>query len=252
MNIDHASTTAFVPPAARESRMRTFIFALAIAAFSLVALLATVVLLFLSARAQMQFQVSPTDIKYAPAQRIPAAGSEDRAVNARDDEDSDDEPEQPGGFGAGIVPGIPGISGGPLFPTSPQAPAYTPAPSRVEPAPKGEAASPRTTPESSPPAAAPVAPSTKPRSSGSRERTAGSVGRTRRVGAKTFARDGTGVLVDSVYDASAGLETVTLVAGSDPYVRLLESRPELRQYFRLDDQLIVVIDNIVYRVVPKD
>lgn len=78
------------------------------------------------------------------------------------------------------------------------------------------------------------------------------VGRVRRVGSKSFRRDATGVLVDTAYVAKNGLEEVTVVAGSDAYVSLLESRQDLRPYFRLDDHLIVVVDNIVYRVVPKD
>lgn len=258
MNIDHASSPTFARPAARESRLRSFLFALVLAAFALVALLVTVVLLFLSARAQMQFQESPTDIKYGPVQRIPAASQDSRAAGKaeEEDEDQDTAPSQPGPYGAGIIPGIPGIIGGPLFPSAPQAPAYTPAPA---PSPKtdtpaaGRPAAPKVTPEPvPPPAAGPVDPATRPRSSARGDNPPVDTGRIRRVGGKSFKRDAAGVLVDSAYDANAGLEEKTVVAGSDAYVRLLEARQDLRQFFRLDDRLIVVVDNIVYRVVPKD
>lgn len=257
MNIDHASSSTFARPAARESRVRSFLFALVLAAFALVALLVTVVLLFLSARAQMQFQVSPTDIKYGPVQRIPAASQDSRASgNAEEeDDDSDSAPTQPGGYGAGIIPGIPGITGGPLFPTSPQAPAYTPAPAapaRTEPPKAGQSAPVKVAPETAPTSPGPAEPNTRPRSSVRSEGPPADTGRIRRVGGKSFKRDGTGTLVDTAYNSNAGLEIVTVVAGSDAYVTLLEARQDLRQFFRLDDRLIVVVDNIVYRVVPKD
>ena len=258
MNIDHASSSTFPRSAARESRVRSFLFALVLSAFALVALLVTVVLLFLSARAQMQFQVSPTDIKYGPVQRIPAASPDSReAANAEedDDDDSDSAPAQRGGYGAGLIPGIPGISGGPLFPSAPQSPAYTPAPaapSRTVLPPAGHAGPAKAEPESAPPSTAPAGPVTRPRSSVRSDGAPVDTGRIRRVGGKSFKRDGTGTLVDSAYNANAGLEIVTVVAGSDAYVRLLEERQDLRQFFRLDDRLIVVVDNIVYRVVPKD
>jgi len=247
MNIDHASAGTFVRPAASPSRLRSFLFALGLAAFALVALLVTVVLLFLSARSQMRFQVSPTDIKYAPPQRIPAANE-----NKNDSKDRDDDEAGPAiqpSLLPGIIPGFPGIGAGPLFPASPPAPAYTPAPSRTEPDPRRESTAPRVDPAPTVPGPAADAAPRPPRS-----RASGPAGgnSTRRVGSKTFTRDSSGVLVDSAYDAAAGLETITLVAGSDPYVRLLESRPDLRQYFRLDDQLIVVVDKVVYCVLPKD
>lgn len=257
MNIDHASSPTFARPAARESRLRSFLFALGLAAFALVALLVTVVLLFLSARAQMQFQESPTDIKYGPVQRIPAASPDARAAGKADevDEDADTAPSTPGANGAGIIPGIPGINGGPLFPSAPQAPAYTPAPTappRTEPPAAGRAAAPKVTPESAPLPTTPADPSTRPRSTVRSDDPPADAGRIRRVGGKSFKRDATGVLVDSAYDAKAGLEVKTFVAGSDAYIQLLEARQDLRQFFRLDDRLIVVVDNIVYRVVPKD
>lgn len=259
MNIDQATASTYVRPAARESRLRSFLFALGLAAFALVALLATAVLLFLSARSQMRFQVSPTDIKYAPAQRIPSATPSTRSAGSDDDDDDDEEaPDssaaRPGGYG-GIIPGIPGIGGGPLFPTAPQAPAYTPAPAapaRTTPPPAAEKTGPKTTPEATAPPAARPEPAVSPRSNRSRDGAPRDAGRIRRVGDKSFKRDAAGVLVDTAYSADAGLEEVTLVAGSDPYVRLLESRQDLRSFFRLDDHLIVVVDNIVYRVVPKD
>ncbi len=257
MNIDHASSSTFPRTATSESRVRSFLFALVLSAFALVALLVTVVLLFLSARAQMQFQVSPTDIKYGPVQRIPAATPDSRATanSEDDDDDSDSAPAQPGAYGAGIIPGIPGISGGPLFPSSPQAPSYTPAPaapSRTEPPQAGRSAPVKVAPDTTPAPAATADPVTRPRNSARHEGTPVDTGRIRRVGNKSFKRDGTGTLVDTAYDSNAGLEIVTVVAGSDAYVRLLEARQDLRQFFRLDDRLIVVVDNIVYRVVPKD
>lgn len=256
MNIDHAPSSTFARPAARESRVRSFLFALVLAAFALVALLVTVVLLFLSARSQMQFQVSPTDIKYGPVQRIPAASPDSRvAGKAEDDDDSDSAATQPGAYGAGIIPGMPGISGGPLFPSAPQAPAYTPAPAaptRTIPPPAGHSGPAKVAPETAAPPADPAGPVTRPRSSARSDGPPVDTGRIRRVGSKSFKRDGTGTLVDTAYNANAGLEIVTVVAGSDAYVTLLEARQDLRQFFRLDDRLIVVVDNIVYRVVPKD
>lgn len=258
MNIDHASSQSFVRPVAGSSRLRSFLFALGLSLFALVALLVTVILLYLSARSQMHFQTAPTDIKYAPAQRIPAATDRKGAADERESNDADedgDDGARSGGYGTGIIPGIPGISGGPLFPSAPQAPAYTPAPTAPARSDKAPTVTPKAAkdePESTNPYAPQAGPTAPPKATGRRESTASDVGRMRRVGTKSFKRDANGFLVDTTYTSESGLETIELVAGTDSYVRLLEARPDLQQYFRLDDRLIVVVDNVVYRVVPKD
>lgn len=260
--MDHVTATPFARPEQHTSRLRPVLFALALAAFALVALMATAILLFLSARAQMRFQTSPTDIKYAPAQRIPAApaaghGGSERSRDDESDEASDREASVvPGGYG-GIVPGIPGIGAGPLFPAAPApaAPAYTPAPpakSDVKQPVPGPAGAPTATPAPSGAAAPSPAPATgagrEPAHKPADEAGSPSI---RRVGGKTFRRDASGVLVDTAYREDSGAQRKILIAGSPDYIGFLESRPDLRQYFRLSDRLIVVVDDVIYQVIPK-
>jgi hypothetical protein len=73
----------------------------------------------------------------------------------------------------------------------------------------------------------------------------------RRVGQKTFKQESDGALVDIEFKPEAKLKVVELVAGSDEYNAVLKQIAALGQYFRLSDHLVVVFDDVVYRVSPR-
>ena len=72
----------------------------------------------------------------------------------------------------------------------------------------------------------------------------------RRVAGKTFKQQADGFLVDVLYRPDANLRVVEVTAGGPEYARLLEEHKDLAQFFRLSDRLVVVLDDVVYRVVP--
>ena len=75
---------------------------------------------------------------------------------------------------------------------------------------------------------------------------------TRRVASKTFRRRGDGTWVDTAFREEDKLPLITVIAGSPESKRLLEEHKGLLPFFRLADQLIVVFEGTVYRVVPQE
>lgn len=73
----------------------------------------------------------------------------------------------------------------------------------------------------------------------------------RRMAGKTFRREPDGSWVDMAYQADAGLPVVEVLAGSGEYQRLLGQNAALARYFRLSDQIAVVVDGTLYRVHPR-
>lgn len=210
-------------------------------------MLGTLTLLALAARSQMQFQYAPTDLKYPPAQPVPAA-RRDRMPKPSDigDIDDDDEDDDGPAYTPTLAPTY-GQPANPSFsPTFTPSTTVTPPPpqQRPQPAPRAETAAPRTAAPAPRPAAPPlkkVAETPEP---------APKVGGFRRVGNKVFKQMDDGFLTDTAYRADANLETVEVRAGSADYSRLIAEHRDLARYFRLSDQLVVVFENVVYRVVP--
>lgn len=206
--------------------------------FAFVATIGTLTFLVAAARSQLTFQYPPKDLRYAPPRPAPPP-EKNRAPRPSDISDFDDD-EVPA-LGAGVpsyspsqAPSyMPSYTPPPAAPDGQPAPAAPPAPrptSRV--APETEATAPTAPPHRAKPARTP-----KP-------------GGYRRVAGKTFKQGEDGVFVDTTYRAEAGLRVVEVKAGSPEYTRLLDERRELTQFFRLADRLVVVLDDVVYRVVP--
>lgn len=72
---------------------------------------------------------------------------------------------------------------------------------------------------------------------------------TKYFGGKTFVNQ-SGVWVDAEYSAAAKLPEKTIKFGSDEYFAMASSSPRLAGYFSIGDQIVVVFDGKVYRVVP--
>jgi hypothetical protein len=70
----------------------------------------------------------------------------------------------------------------------------------------------------------------------------------RTVAEKTF-RFESGTWVDTRFDASAGLESVT-VSGAEERAAVLQSHPRLAPYADLGDRVVVVWERTVYRFEP--
>jgi Ca-activated chloride channel family protein len=75
------------------------------------------------------------------------------------------------------------------------------------------------------------------------------------IGTKTFVRTAEGIWTDTAYNAATMGKPIQVAFGSDAYFKLLGNQPELRPYFALGEQVIVVLDNPdgsrqVYQVLP--
>ncbi len=71
----------------------------------------------------------------------------------------------------------------------------------------------------------------------------------RNAGGKTFyLRDG--VWTDSEFKPNSTLPATTVVFASDDYFALLKQKPSLGEFFSLGDQVIVILEGRVYRVLP--
>lgn len=68
------------------------------------------------------------------------------------------------------------------------------------------------------------------------------------VGAKTFIQQA-GVWIDTTFDPSK-MRPVEVDFGSDDYFGLVAARPEWGQYLAVGQQVIVVLDNRAYKIVP--
>ena len=224
-------------------RVRSFAARAFLLAFGFVAALVAVAFLVQATRSQMKWQVAP-NVTYLPARPAPLPPS-NRAPTPADVGDIDESVGANTGMPQ-LRPGLaPGYQAAPVEPsyTPSFAPTYTPSSPltprpevRPRPAPRTEAPAPRPAP--APPRASAGAP--EPAKAGGYRRVAG----------KTFKQQEDGFLVDTSYRADAGLTVVEVKAGGPEYARLLEEHRALAQFFRLSDRLVVVLDGVVYRVVP--
>lgn len=71
----------------------------------------------------------------------------------------------------------------------------------------------------------------------------------RRTGGKTFYLRA-GVWTDSEFKSDGRMNETSVTFGSEEYFALLKREPRLAEYFALGEQVIVVLDNRVYRVKP--
>ena len=221
--------------------MRTFVPRALLFIFAFVATIGTITLLAWTASSQLRFQRPPEDLRYAPPRPAPAP-ERNRAPRPSDvsDFDEEDVPVDTGrpapSYSPSLAPSyMPTYAPPPAAPDSRPAPSLPPAPrTNPEAAPEAEAPRPPAAPVQARPAPAPA-----PKPAGYK-----------RVAGKTFKQNADGFFVDTTYRPEANLQVVEVKAGSPEYTRLLDTRRELAQFFRLADRLVVVLDDVVYRVVP--
>lgn len=219
--------------------------------FGFFASLAAIILIFLAARSQMQWEVAPQSIrdKYAPAVAKPVPPA-NRPTTPADVGDVD--PNGPGASGAsqpGYRPSLaPGFgSGAPAespYGNQQFTPSVTPAAPAPRPAPRPDTSS------AAPPPARPAAPPRAAAAPKQEPPVASSAPEYRRVAGKTFKQRSDGFLVDTTYQDGSSLPVVELAAGGDAYEHTLDAHRELARFFRLSDRLVLVSDDVVYRIHP--
>ncbi len=226
-------------PSQPTFRVRSLAVRALLLAFAFIAALATIAVLIVATMSQMQWQDVPENLEYPRPRTTPLPAS-NRAVTPADVGDIDELPAPQQQYRPTVVPGASNVqpytpSYGPSFtPSVPVTPQREP---RPRPAPTSEAPAPEAAPP--PPRASAAAPPARLAAGGFR-----------RVAGKTFKQEEDGFLVDTSYDAAAGLQIVEVAAGSPECARLLDTHKNLAPYFRLSDRLLVVVDGVAYRVVP--
>lgn len=70
------------------------------------------------------------------------------------------------------------------------------------------------------------------------------------IGTKTFQHTQDGIWTDTAYDEKTHGKPIPVQFGTDAYFKLLNDKPELVPYFALGEQVIVVLDDKAYQVLP--